>query len=88
MSSNDNLIILLPSIIKILSRYLLPIVLLIGNISCILSLVVFLQKPMRKNPSGLYFLSLTLCNIIFINTTITITILFFLVLILILLDKF
>jgi len=77
MSSNDNLIILLPSIIKILSRYLLPIVLLIGNISCILSLVVFLQKPMRKNPSGLYFLSLTLCNIIFINTTITITILFF-----------
>jgi len=77
MSSNDNLIILLPSIIKILSRYLLPFVLSIGNISCILSLVVFLQKPMRKNSSGLYFLSLTLCNIIFINTTITITILFF-----------
>ncbi|CAF4666241.1 unnamed protein product [Rotaria sp. Silwood1] len=77
ISSKDNLIIIFPYIIKILSRYLLPFILLFGNISCLLSLIVFLQKSMRKNPSGLYFLSSTLCNIIFINTMIVATILYF-----------
>lgn len=70
MSSDDNLSIILLSIIKILSQYFLSFIILMGNISCILSLIVFLQKGMRKNPSGLYFLSFTICNIIFINTVI------------------
>ncbi|CAF0912234.1 unnamed protein product [Rotaria sordida] len=77
MSLKNNLIIIFPYIIKILSRYLLPFILLFGNISCLLSLIVFFQKSMRKNPSDLYFLSSTLCNIIFINTIITSTILYF-----------
>lgn len=77
MASNDYLITLLPYIIQILSRYFLPFVIVIGNISCILSLLIFLQKSMRKNSSGLYFLSLTLSNIIFINITIIATVLFF-----------
>ena len=77
MSSNDHLVVLLLRIIKILSRYFLPSLLLIGNISCILSLIVFLQKTMRQNSSGLYFLFFTLCNLIFINISITTTIIFF-----------
>lgn len=77
MAVNDNLVILLPHIIGILSRYFLPVVILIGNISCILSLLVFLQKTMRKNSSGLYFLSLTISNIIFINISMTTTFLIF-----------
>ncbi len=77
MSSDNQIIVLLPRIIKIFSRYFLPFVIFIGNISCILSLIIFLRKPMRKNSSGLYFLSFTLCNLIFINTSITTTILFF-----------
>jgi hypothetical protein len=73
MSSND----ILPSVIKILSQYLLSSIVIIGNISCILSLIVFLQKSMRKNSSGLYFLSFTFCNIIFINIIILCTVLYF-----------
>ncbi|CAF2492448.1 unnamed protein product [Rotaria sp. Silwood2] len=77
MPSKDNIIMTIPYIIRILSRYLLPFILSFGNISCVLSIIVFLQKSMRKNPSGLYFLSSTLCNIIFINTMIIATILYF-----------
>ncbi|CAF2076218.1 unnamed protein product [Rotaria magnacalcarata] len=60
-----------------LSLSLLPFLLLFGNINCLLSIIVFLQKSMRKNPIGLYFLSSTICNMIFINTMITGTILYF-----------
>ena len=77
MLSDNQQTILFSHIIKILSRYFLPLVIFIGNISCILSLIMFSQKSMRKNSSGLYFLSFTLVNFIFLNTSIITTILFY-----------
>lgn len=77
MSTNDDLIIILPQVIKILSQYFLTFLVIVGNLSCFLSLLVLLQKTMRKNPSGLYFLSFTLCNTVFINLFILDTILYF-----------
>lgn len=71
ISSSNNLFVIVSPVIKVLSQYLLNLFLIIGNISCLLSLIVFLQKPMLKSSSGLYFLASTICNIIFINTMIT-----------------
>lgn len=73
MSSSEHLTI----IIRNLSRYFLPIVTCIGNITSILSLIIFSQKSMQKSPSGLYFFSFTLSNLIFINISTITTFLFF-----------
>ena len=79
MSSDDedDLMTILPSTMKFLSQYFLTSMAIVGNISCIFSLMMFVRKAMRKNPSGLYFLSFTLCNFIFINTMIPDAILYF-----------
>ena len=73
MSSSEYL----TAVIRNLSRYFLPIVVCIGNVTLILSLIVFSRKSMRKNASSLYFLSFTLANLIFINISINTIFLFF-----------
>ena len=67
----------LPKVITNLSRYFLPIVAGIGTFTSLLSLLVFSQRSMRKNSSGLYFFSFSLSNLIFINISIDTTTLFF-----------
>ncbi|CAF3872175.1 unnamed protein product, partial [Adineta steineri] len=63
-SSATNYIWLLKSITKYLYQIGGPILICIGSLSCILSLIVFTKKSLRKNPCSLYFISYNIANLI------------------------
>ncbi|CAF0845127.1 unnamed protein product [Adineta steineri] len=48
---------------------------LIGNIGGIMSLFVFLQRSIRRNPCGLYFIAYVIINMMYINFTIVLAVL-------------
>ena len=52
-----------------------PIIIGTGTISCVLSILVFIQKNLRKNPCSIYFIAVNLANISFIYSLIMIIVL-------------
>ncbi|CAF1227716.1 unnamed protein product [Rotaria sordida] len=54
---------------KYLYEFAGPILILIGTISCIINLVVFTQKDLRKNPCSIYFIAHNIVNLIFIYSS-------------------
>ncbi|CAF1569872.1 unnamed protein product [Adineta steineri] len=69
-SSSTNYISLLKSITKYLYQIGAPILICIGSISCILSLIVFTKKSLRKNPCSIYFISYNIANLTLIYSSI------------------
>ncbi|CAF0874477.1 unnamed protein product [Adineta steineri] len=57
--------------LNIIQQYLFqiacPLLLLIGIAGCILNLIAFSRKNMRKNPCSIYFIAFNLANFIYIN---------------------
>ncbi|CAF1465618.1 unnamed protein product [Adineta steineri] len=58
---------------KLVEKYLYqigcPVLIVIGTISCIINLIVFSQKNLRKNPCSIYFIAYNLANFIYIYSS-------------------
>lgn len=68
MSSNDYLV-FLTSVQKYLFQIGGSILIILGSISCILSLAVFSQKHLRKNPCSIYFIACNVANLLYIYSS-------------------
>ncbi|CAF1280224.1 unnamed protein product [Adineta steineri] len=68
-SSSSNTIIAMRLVEKYLYQFGCPILMLIGTISCILNLIIFTQKNLRKNPCSLYFIGYNLANFLYIYSS-------------------
>jgi hypothetical protein len=62
------------SFLKLVTKYLYefggPILISVGSVSCILSLIVFTKKDLRKNPCSIYFIAYNVANFILIYSSI------------------
>ena len=52
-----------------------PILMIIGTISCIISILFFKQKNLRKNPCSIYFIAVNISDLLFIYSLIMIIVL-------------
>ncbi len=68
-SSSTDYILFLKSVYKYLYEIGGPILICIGSVSCILSLIVFSQKNLRKNPCTMYLLAFNIINLIMLYTS-------------------
>ncbi|UJR38680.1 hypothetical protein I4U23_031346 [Adineta vaga] len=66
MSSTANILTVLSSVQYYMFRFVSPIVLLLGSIGCIINLMVFTQKILRKNSCAIYFIAYNAANFIYI----------------------
>jgi hypothetical protein len=66
MSSSTNTLTALSSAQYYLFRFVCPIVVLFGSIGCIINLMVFTQKILRKNSCSIYFIAYNIANLIYI----------------------
>ena len=62
-------VLFLHTVQKNLYQFAGPILMLIGNVSCILSCLVFSRKNLRKNPCSIYFIALSLSDLLFIYSS-------------------
>ena len=46
-----------------------PILIVIGTVGCILNLIVFTQKKLRKNPCSIYFIAYNITNFLYIYSS-------------------
>jgi RNase P subunit RPR2 len=69
MTSSDDSLAVLKSAVLYLYQVGGPIIIFIGTIGCVLNLIVFTQKNLRKNPCSIYFIAYNLANLIYINST-------------------
>jgi hypothetical protein len=69
MSSSTDAIIVLQSATQYLYQVGCPILMLIGTIGCILNLIVFTQKNLRKNPCSIYFIAYNIANLLYIYSS-------------------
>ncbi|CAF1284978.1 unnamed protein product [Adineta steineri] len=53
---------------QILTRYGMSTYTILGNIGNLLNMIIFYQFKHRKNPCSIYLLSMTICNLICLNT--------------------
>ncbi|CAF0957553.1 unnamed protein product [Adineta steineri] len=70
---NDNSSLI--SILTNLYKYGGPFLMIIGTISCVLSLIVFTKKNLRKNPCAIYLIAYNISNLLQIYTTMLLAIL-------------
>ena len=75
MSSDYDVINTLLVIQKSLYQFGGPILVILGTVSCTLSLIVFTKKNLRKSPCSLYFAAMSISNLILIYISVLITIL-------------
>ncbi|CAF0825246.1 unnamed protein product [Adineta steineri] len=73
MSSSDDFLTSLQSIQTNLLQIGGPILLVCGVVSCIINLIVFAQKNLRKSPCSIYLIAVNIANLLYI----TLPILFF-----------
>ena len=73
MSSQSDLIGSLILAQKNLYKFGGPILMSLGTVSCILSLIVFTKKILRKNPCSIYFVAFNVSNILLIYPSILFT---------------
>ena len=77
MSSQSNLITSLQLSQKYLFRIGGPILIFIGSVSCILNIIIFTKKNLRKNPCSIYLLAFNVNNFFMIYLTILLAILLY-----------
>ncbi|CAF1047067.1 unnamed protein product [Adineta steineri] len=77
MSSEIDYILSLISIQTNLYKYGGPILMILGTVSCVLSLIVFTKKNLRKSPCAIYLVAYNIGNLLQIYTTMLIAILSF-----------
>ncbi len=70
MSSEYSFIAWLVSIQTNLYRFGGPVLMGVGTVSCILSVIVFTKKNLRKNPCSIYFIAFNISNFLLIFTSI------------------
>jgi hypothetical protein len=66
MSSLTDTLAALSSAQYYLFRFACPIVIVLGSIGCIINLMVFTQKILRKNSCSIYFIAYNIANLIYI----------------------
>jgi hypothetical protein len=69
MSSSNDLITTLTSAQTYLYQVGCPILMFIGTLGCVLNLIVFTQKNLRKNPCSIYFITYNLSNFVYIYSS-------------------
>ncbi|CAF1590052.1 unnamed protein product [Adineta ricciae] len=74
-ASSDDYIIYLSLIQKNLYAYGGPIVVILGTICCAISLLVFSQKKLRKNPCAMYLIAVNMSSVLYIYLSILIVVL-------------
>ncbi|CAF0825288.1 unnamed protein product [Adineta steineri] len=67
MSSSDGFLTSLESIQQNLFRIGGPILLVFGIISCVVNLIVFTQKNLRKSPCSIYLIAVNIANLLYIT---------------------
>ncbi|CAF4022330.1 unnamed protein product [Adineta steineri] len=67
MSSSDGSLTSLQSIQTNLFRIGGPILLLLGVVSCVINLIVFTQKNLRKSPCSIYLIAVNIANLLYIT---------------------
>ncbi|CAF1152433.1 unnamed protein product [Rotaria sordida] len=66
---SSDTIALMKSAQKYLYQFGCPILMFIGTVSCIINLIVFTQKILRKNPCSIYFIAYNVANFIYIYSS-------------------
>jgi hypothetical protein len=66
MASPTDTLAALSSAQYYLFRFVCPILILLGSIGCIINLMVFTQKILRKNSCSIYFIAYNIANLIYI----------------------
>ncbi|CAF1533793.1 unnamed protein product [Adineta ricciae] len=66
MSSSTNILATMQLVQKYLYQFGGPVLIFIGTIGCILNLIVFSQKNLRKSPCSIYFIAHNYANFVFI----------------------
>ncbi|CAF4801260.1 unnamed protein product [Rotaria sp. Silwood1] len=51
---------------KYLYQFVCPMLAIVGTISCIVNLIVFTQKTLRKHPCSIYFVAYNVANFMYI----------------------
>jgi len=69
MSSSTNIIAEIESANQYLYRIGCPILMLIGTVSCIINLIIFTQKNLRKSPCSIYFIAYNCSNFVYIYSS-------------------
>ena len=69
MASSTGILATMQQVQKSLYQIGSPILMFIGTIGCILNLIVFNQKNLRKNPCSIYFTAYNLANFVFIYSS-------------------
>ncbi|CAF0863042.1 unnamed protein product [Adineta steineri] len=67
MSSSDGFLTSLQSIQKNLFRIGGPILLVFGVVSCVVNLIIFTQKNLRKSPCSIYLIAVNIANFLYIT---------------------
>ncbi|CAF4273219.1 unnamed protein product, partial [Adineta steineri] len=67
MSSSDGFLTSLQSIQTNLFRIGGPILLVFGTVSCVINLIVFTQKNLRKSPCSIYLIAVNIANFLYIT---------------------
>ena len=70
MSVQYNFLETLVSVQTNLYRFGGPILMVLGTVSCLLSLIAFNKKKLRKNPCSIYLVAYNTCNFLIIYTSI------------------
>jgi hypothetical protein len=68
-SSSNGTAAVLQSATQYLYQVGCPILMLIGTMGCILNLIVFTQKNLRKNPCSIYFIAYNITNLLYIYSS-------------------
>jgi hypothetical protein len=69
MSSTIDIVTTLQSAQQYLYQLGCPVLMLIGTIGCILNLIVFTRKKLRKNPCSIYFIAYNIANLLYIYSS-------------------
>ncbi|CAF1273344.1 unnamed protein product [Adineta steineri] len=67
MSSPDSFLALLESIQTNLFRIGGPLLLVCGVVSCVINLIVFTQKNLRKSPCSIYLVAVNIVNLLYVT---------------------
>ena len=69
MSTSIDITNAMQSAVKYLYQFACPVLMLIGTIGCILNLIVFMKKTLRKNPCSVYMIAYNIANFIYIYSS-------------------
>ncbi|CAF5014836.1 unnamed protein product, partial [Rotaria sp. Silwood1] len=68
-SSVSDTIAVMKATQKYLYQFACPILMLFGTIGCILNLIIFTEKALRKNPCSIYFIAYNMANFLYIYSS-------------------